>query len=81
MEKYIFGGFIACSGTMDNGTAWKNINVMLADCTKKAPVCAFVCKMPYSPDNLAALGALKFGSTVYALFDRRGRLVDITPIG
>lgn len=77
MNNYVYGGFVKCSGALDNGKAWEGFRVLLARCDKsgKAGATAAVVKASCTDDMRDTLLGLALGKTVEAYFDERGRLV------
>lgn len=74
---YVYGGFVKCSGTLDNGKPWEGFRVLLARCDKsgKAGATASVVKASCTDGIRETLLGLALGKTVEAYFDERGRLV------
>lgn len=77
MNNYIFGGFVKCSGTLDDGKAWEGFRVLLARCDRsgKAGASAVIAKASCTDGMRETLLNLALGKVVEAYFDERGRLV------
>lgn len=83
--KYIFGGFIECSGTLDNGKEWRNFNVLAARCGRDGskPMAATIIKVKGTDENfdvVTDLDKARFDGLepcFTALFDERGRAVEL----
>lgn len=81
---YIFGGYILTGGTLDNGKAWRGVNIMLAEKRDKQefPMYATVVKASRTDEIMRVLQSLGCGQPVHAYFsmpDSNGK-VKLTAI-
>lgn len=88
---YIFGGYILTGGTLESGSPWKGVNVLLAE-TKPSrnggynlPVVSFVAKASRLDSLMDVVQSLTPGAYVRAYFsapDHNGKvkLVMLTPV-
>lgn len=83
--KYIFGGYVECGGTLEDGTPWKNYRVLAARPLKNGgkPVAANVLKVKGTDENgefLADIDKARFegmSPCFTAVFDENGRAVEL----
>ena len=78
---YVFGGYLLTGGTLENGNPWQGVNVLLAMVKdmRSVPCRGEISKASRSDTLLQKLESLKPGMHVNAVFDIKGRLIDIAP--
>lgn len=81
-NTYIFGGYILTGGTLENGTPWQGVNILLAryDADKLNPVSSTIAKAKRDDSLVEVLGTLHFGDLVTVYFDERGKVALFNPI-
>ena len=81
-NTYIFGGFILTGGTLENGSPWQGVNILLAryDADKPAPVSSAIAKAKRDDSLVEVLGTLHSGDLVTVYFDERGKVALFNPI-
>lgn len=81
-NTYIFGGYILTGGTLENGTPWQGVNILLAryNAEKPVPVSSTIAKGKRDDDLVEVLGTLAPGDLVTVLFDERGKVALFNPI-
>lgn len=81
-NTYIFGGYILTGGTLENGSPWQGINILIArhDPDKPAPVSSTIAKARRDDDLVEVLGTLHPGDLTTVLFDERGKVALFNPI-
>ena len=80
MKKYIYGGYIACSGTFkDSAKAWSNYNILVADYFPgRPPAKAQIIKGASSLS--VVLDSIPVGAVVELSFDYYQRITGINVV-
>ena len=79
-NTYWFGGYILTGGTLENGTPWQGINILLARYEDgKTPVSSTIAKARRDDSCVDVLRTLSLGDLVTVYFDERGKVAVLNP--